>query len=400
MAIEFLCPHCRSAIRVPDTAAGKQGTCPGCRSKLLVPRLTAPEDFPAEAGLAAPPVADRAIPSAAIAPQPFIAGGPVNPLFSQLPGSSPEVAEQTPAGPYGAPAHDVTPAIQHRVRKRHQKPTFSFLWILPVLLLGGGLAGVLFYAVYEPPLKLEGELTATVLPEDAGIPSGFVGPAAGDFTPEVVDGVLQRLKDRPISLGSQFVRVEFRGQTKRIEVTVSGTALTEVVIVPIRSDTNVQKFLKQHGSELAAARDKELSPAVQSFFRDMAKADPNLGPLSNLAVYRDGIGLPAMTEGMGYCTEAIVKNVVFRCVHEDKEGRLYFIVPAGTGQFLIRGRKLPDGRTLFPGTYHVKVQEAKPAAEPEKPKRKMRADEAEGEPDNSGEMQPKEPPADSDNGAA
>ena len=42
MAIEFNCPYCTAAIRVPDAYAGKQGRCPKCDTKLLIPYVPLP----------------------------------------------------------------------------------------------------------------------------------------------------------------------------------------------------------------------------------------------------------------------------------------------------------------------------------------------------------------------
>lgn len=37
MPIQFQCPHCQHAMRLPDTSAGKQGKCPKCSNAVTVP---------------------------------------------------------------------------------------------------------------------------------------------------------------------------------------------------------------------------------------------------------------------------------------------------------------------------------------------------------------------------
>ncbi|MBC8352152.1 MAG: hypothetical protein H8E66_09180 [Planctomycetes bacterium] len=37
MPIQFQCPHCKHAMQLPDTAAGKQGKCPKCSNAVTVP---------------------------------------------------------------------------------------------------------------------------------------------------------------------------------------------------------------------------------------------------------------------------------------------------------------------------------------------------------------------------
>lgn len=50
MPIDFSCPHCGQAIRVPDESAGRSGRCPKCKQPVTVPS-------PAASAASAPPVA-------------------------------------------------------------------------------------------------------------------------------------------------------------------------------------------------------------------------------------------------------------------------------------------------------------------------------------------------------
>jgi len=56
MPIQFQCPHCRHALQLPDSAAGKQGKCPKCGGVVTVPSGAAPalspedEEFWSEVG--------------------------------------------------------------------------------------------------------------------------------------------------------------------------------------------------------------------------------------------------------------------------------------------------------------------------------------------------------------
>ncbi|MFK7779195.1 MAG: hypothetical protein QM501_13900, partial [Gimesia sp.] len=66
-------------------------------------------------------------------------------------------------------------------------------------------------------------------------------------------------------------------------------------------------------------------------------------------------GLNSLMGGLGYHMEARVNNKIYPCVHDDFEGGLYFLVPKGTLQFEIVGRKMENGWTTFPGKYKVQV---------------------------------------------
>jgi DNA-directed RNA polymerase subunit M/transcription elongation factor TFIIS len=50
MAIEFNCPECKAAMRVPDMHGGKKGHCPACRKAIQIPAASnaAPASVPAE----------------------------------------------------------------------------------------------------------------------------------------------------------------------------------------------------------------------------------------------------------------------------------------------------------------------------------------------------------------
>jgi predicted Zn finger-like uncharacterized protein len=69
MAIEFACPHCQTALRVNDAAAGRTVRCPRCSTTTRAPAVTPEPDIPyavpvSEPGIPPPPVRSPAIPVA------------------------------------------------------------------------------------------------------------------------------------------------------------------------------------------------------------------------------------------------------------------------------------------------------------------------------------------------
>jgi len=83
--------------------------------------------------------------------------------------------------------------------------------------------------------------------------------------------------------------------------------------------------------------------------------------MPDLINYRNKVGLNSLMGGLGYHMEARVNNKIYPCVHDDFQGGLYFLVPKGTLQFEIMGRKLDSGRTPFPGKYQVQVTQQYPS---------------------------------------
>ena len=65
--------------------------------------------------------------------------------------------------------------------------------------------------------------------------------------------------------------------------------------------------------------------------------------------------MSAHVSAFGYVVEAVTEQRRARCVHEDANGTLYFVLPVNTSQFTLRGREIDGGMSLFSGEYSVSV---------------------------------------------
>jgi len=63
--VQLTCPGCGATLRIPASAAGRQGKCPTCQAVFTVPEVSAPAAAPVAAA-PAPPAAPAAAPSAAV----------------------------------------------------------------------------------------------------------------------------------------------------------------------------------------------------------------------------------------------------------------------------------------------------------------------------------------------
>jgi hypothetical protein len=384
MAIEFQCPYCTAAIRVPDSAAGKKGTCPKCGTKLLVPQIEIPpqtdtgvdaEEQTPPPRPAPPPFAPSEFPTPGVPTSgPAVpAGGDQAGAFDFDPSgpaaSEPDDKESSdePFIPEFSPA--AQPSLAAKLRRRQRA---RWTGLLMPLLFGGLLlaAGVWYYWTTRP--VLEGELPAVALAE-AKLPPRLVRTEIADVSPSTAEFVQSGLAESPERLRSNLMEMEFRGVPRRgIEVSLIEGTDTRFYRVDIRADRHLNDYMRQHADELDKAHQAELRRYVTRFYTDWEQAEQADRPIDDLLGFRDGLGLNALTGSLGFHLAAEHAGKKYRCVYEDDQGRVYFLLPRNVRTFRLRGRELPDGRTPFPGDYTVNVVETE--APPEKDARLQEAD--------------------------
>ena len=330
MAIEFNCPYCTSTIRVADNAAGKKGTCPRCETAILVPSIELPTQTAARAEH--PATAPATDPPTEVSPPPAEWGD--FPQFSPTPLTT-ELREPSYAG---------------ALRRRRKKSR----WGLVIPLLGGlALISIVIYFFVQNRPWLDGELTAVAI-DDIELPPGGVGRNDISGLPkEVVDYVLDELRENPVRLISSLVGTEFRGTRRGLEVRVFEGNQTRFFRVAVGKNEHFADWVKDHANELEKPHFKEYQSVAKRFFVEYEAAQ---GDLPNLTDYRDSLGLNVVVGRVGYNMAAIVSEKIYRCVYEDGEGRLFFLLPRKTKKFELVGRKLKNGQIIFPGHYNVQVK--------------------------------------------
>lgn len=358
MAIEFNCPFCTSTIRVPDDAAGKKGTCPRCETPILVPTiegLPQPE-LPAEQPPATPPAA----PAPSVTEGPLPVESPPQPAMEPVvspgepvfPGPPPAPEGEFPAFGESAAAPRAPATSYARALKRRRKKKGG-LGILVPLLFGSCLVGVTLFLWWQSRPTLYGDLTAEALP-DYELATGGIGKSeVQDLSKDVINYVIEDLEENPARLTSELMETEFRGTRRGIQVNVFEGKQTMFFRVAPRKNKDFDDWVLKNADKLEKPRLKEYSAAIKRFFKEYSDSE---GDVADLPGYRDSMGLNATVSRVGYNMAALVGQTAHRCVYEDAEQRLYFLLPKKTKQFELVGRRLDNGETLFPGTYKVKVQ--------------------------------------------
>jgi hypothetical protein len=260
------------------------------------------------------------------------------------PGEFPQIAPAVSTPQFREPSY--ASALRRR-RKQNR-------WGLVIPLLGGiVLISIVIYFFVQNRPRLNGALIASAV-DDVALPPGGVGRAdVGELPKEVVDYVLDELAENPIRLTSSLMRTEFRGTRRGIEVRIFEGSETRFFRVAPGKNEHFADWVLDHADELEEPHYREFQSAVKRFFVEFADAQ---GDLPDLSDYRDSLGLNATVGRVGYNMAAIVAEKIYRCVYEDDEGRLFFLLPRKTRQFELVGRKLKNGQIIFPGHYDVEVK--------------------------------------------
>lgn len=369
MAIEFNCPYCTAAIRVPDEFSGKRGSCPKCATKLIVPDVV-----PRTGTVAAVDQQPPASPTPAVGV----------PDSTTIPEASP-VPQETPS----------SMSRSLRKKRRHGKSMrVAGMIIAGVCFLAflGVLSLVFLLQVPELKGSLSGHLAANMEIPTVNVPLTDLGLSGAEQEAAIL---AFRGKSESFVSVQMTCAVELNGQNLAIDV-LAGEEFSLFAVNPT-TDVILGAWIRQNKDSLGKKRLSQATSAGADLCRDkIARA---AGTSVELAAehYRDNFALSYQAGAFGSVVEAVTGKRRSFCTHEDTNGTLYFILPKATTKFLLRGRSFDGGVSPFPGEYRVVVSGSDPgaddASEPEEPEEPVGAPiEAlpmDGESDASdGEMKP------------
>jgi len=346
MAIQFNCPYCTASIRVPDSTAGKRGKCPKCETLILIPQVERPE-----------------VDSAA-----------VTRIDSQSPFEAPPSAEPSTADHGGAAVDADGPAVAvpmietsqplmaSRVRQRRSRMSASM--VVP-MVFGAALIVVVLFWFRQPAATLEGKLSAVKLDtesvEPAVVPRSTIAVAEN-----IRESVLTDLEREPQLLKSpKSMNVEFVGSSAGLEIHLYSVPTTQFFVVDPRTDEKLSRYLAEHTKAWNRVRSDVLRGASAEFFKEwyaIRQRDPR-GVVKDLLKYRNEIGLSALVGAVGFQVEADVAGQRYRCVYEDDNRQLYFLLPAQTTRFTLRGREIAGSQPPFEASFLVELAAPQPAAD-------------------------------------
>lgn len=373
MAIEFNCPQCGAAIRVPDAAAGAKGSCPTCQTKLLVPQLAAP---PQPVAPEQPPTPDVAAPPASPAPLPFDPAQAMAPpatsgqspdqtaaapsVFPQAEQAFPQVGSPTepvqfpdpPSAGTGQPIIPAGSSVAATVRRRSKRKK-SGLWF-PVLC-GVALVGGMGWLYFQQLPSLSGDRTATFIKNEA-LKEKIVPKDEIDVPGEIRSRVLDHFAEDRERIKSQIVETQFSATKSGLEIQILTGSATRFARFPI--DDDLRQWYDENYDMLESPRRKSLRKSLVSFFKDWDVAIRNQQGVEDILLYRDSVGLAASVDGLGFHVSAKVGQTIYPCVYED-DGFLYFPLPPSTKKFKIVGMHANGKQSRFPGEYNITTKAAR-----------------------------------------
>ncbi|MDA0285525.1 MAG: hypothetical protein O3B13_20335 [Planctomycetota bacterium] len=379
MAIEFSCPSCGAAIRVPDAAAGRKGSCPTCKAKLLVPTIDIPLESPiasSESNVqlqASEPQNQDPVPidQGQGSPAAFPTLGFESPVIQQpmIFPQSPTVDSVAPLFP-GPPENQAVPfqsfpeaagagvgqpivptrtSIARQVRRR-SKGKKSGLWF-PVLC-GIALVGGMSWLYVSQGPSLNGDRVAFFMKEEALEPR-IVDRASIEVSEEIRDSVLMHFAEDRQRLKSQLMETQFSASAAGLEIQILTGSETRFVRFPI--DKDLRSWYTDHYDLLETPRRTSVKNALKTFFTDWDVAIRNQQGVEDAAQYRDSVGLASSVEGLGFNVSAKIDQTLYPCVYEDA-GFLYFLLPPTTQKFKVIGARVDRKKSNFPGEYDVTIR--------------------------------------------
>lgn len=340
MTIQFNCPYCTSTLKVPDSTAGKQGDCPRCGTKLLIPN-------PIKEELQTAPSTESVASSSELQPV-------------TSPDAGAETGDQGPATPLvSVEPRPMTSMTSQYLRKRRKSNAGGIILFLLFFGLMLGVAGY-FYWAYGP--NLEGNLVAARFNAESAKLEQQLKSDSSDISKDVVQAVNQSLKETPRRVQSDLMDMLFYGTEQGgLKIRLKAGGDTELVRVDLTGDPALMDYISQNGVQLDQPRISEYETYLKQFYTEWYQFLESGGVMPDLLTYRNRVGLNSLMGGLGYHVEARVNNKIYPCVHDDFQGGLYFLVPRGTIQFEMLGRKMENGWTPFKGKYQVQVTQEYPS---------------------------------------
>jgi hypothetical protein len=270
-------------------------------------------------------------------------------LQSPVPDSLPAEALATLA----AESHADIPWTRPKRRRRN-----NFLGLLVPVVCIGLIAAVGAWLMQKPPVKLEGSLSGERLTDLELGPFRVNNEYLGKSKAEA-QAVFERLENEPIRASSQLLTLEFKGSAGGISLSLRTAEGAEFYRVDPGTDKLLSKYLDEHRDEFKSAVQEQLTRSVPEFLAAVEKRGDEKKEFAELAEFRDSVGLASLVSGFGYHVQAAIGKQAYPCVLEDKDGRLFFVLPEGTEEFEIvgreRGGKSSKDATRFPGRFSVQV---------------------------------------------
>ena len=230
-----------------------------------------------------------------------------------------------------------------------------------LLIIGGviGLVFIVFAGYVIASLLMAEHLTGDLIAgtsENIELRPALIERSRFKLSPDAVTELLKKLEKNPLPMNSNSMQVELAGNVEGLLISVAAGPQSRFYRVKTSGVDAIQKYLRQHGSQLDDMRSRQVNQAATEFMEAYQKVIEKKLPAESITVFRDGLAIPSLVEGFGHQLVAAYGRGLYRCVYEDAEGGLYFLLPAGITDFQLLGRTTSNGRTVVPAEFRVTVK--------------------------------------------
>ncbi len=355
MPIEFHCRICHAMIRVPDNAGGGKGRCPKCGLRITVPKKSAQKppakssvpDEPFSLPIAVEENADDSEPVMLVEAHVELPPVPVALDSEQL---APQPPGLFPLEPASVPKPSKSAA--RRLKQRKLRTRIQI--VVATLVLVALVVAACFLIPILTAERLTGELVATTA-ETLELPPTLIEKARIKISSEELAGLLKKLENAPLPMTSSSMQVQFTGSPKGILVSVAAGSAARFYRVDLKANEAIKKYLDINRTALDEQRTKEVNRNIAEFLLAYQDVLAKKSTSDQISVFRDSLAIPSLVKGFGHQLVAAYGRGLYRCVYEDGDGALYFLLPAGATEFELRGREGADGRIVVPAEFKVRV---------------------------------------------
>lgn len=195
--------------------------------------------------------------------------------------------------------------------------------------------------------------------------------AAFHFTDVVIDEAVtglshtkyrqlaRELEADPLGLNTTMTRLTLSSRKERLYLGIGDGVQAGIYRVDPRKRPGLLEWIAEHTAVLNAPREAAIDKDMPKFIAGVIAARDE-GGAESIIGYRDTALYGYLTGPFGFHVVAVANGQAYRCVFEDSDGRLYFLLPGETREFELRGRPVGNDKPIFPGKILCEVARAKP----------------------------------------
>jgi hypothetical protein len=194
--------------------------------------------------------------------------------------------------------------------------------------------------------------------------SGVIAESSAKLPKADWAAIRRALEHSPAELRSPMMRIRLQAAPRGIKLTLTPGEFFELVSVDVRSLPGLAEFANSAAERFDGPRRQALAAGLAGMAKAISAAVV-AGRSADLSEFGVPVGVNGLVGGLGYHLQAVVDRKGYICVFEDRQQRLYFLVPAGVEQFELRERTIADQPSPFPTRVRMTVSVERRTVTPE-----------------------------------